>query len=101
FTDERLAAERARLLRRLGRHAEAAEAWRVAAAAGGALGVIAWIEIAKLREHRLGDPPGAMDATRAGWQAAERSRVLGRPLPRLEQDLLRRGTRLRARLDRG
>lgn len=100
FTDERLAAERARLLRRLGRHAEAVEAWRVAAAAGGSLGVIAWIEIAKLREHRLDDPRGAMEATRAGWQAAERSRVLGRPLPRLEQDLIRRGTRLRARLDR-
>lgn len=99
FTDERLAAERARLLRRLGRHAEAAEAWQAAAAAGGALGVIAWIEIAKLREHRLGDPPGAMSATRAGWQVAERSRLLGRPLPRLERDLLRRGARLRTRLD--
>lgn len=99
FTDERLAAERARLLRRLGRHAEAADAWRVAAAAGGTLGAIAWIEIAKLREHRLADPHGAMDATRAGWQAVERSRALGRPLPRLERDLLRRGRRLRSRLD--
>lgn len=99
FTDERLAAERARLLRRLGRHAEAVDAWRAAAAAGGALGVIAWIEVAKLREHRLGDPHGAMAATRAGWQAAERSRVLGRPLPRLEADLIGRAARLRARLN--
>ena len=58
WTDERLAAERARVLRRLGRWAEAAEAWQTAAAAGGGLGVIAWIEVAKLREHRLGDPGG-------------------------------------------
>jgi len=100
FSDERLAAERARVLRRLGRHEEAAEAWRAAAAAGGALGAIAWIEIAKLREHRLQDPRGAMDAMRAGWRVVERSRALGRPLPRLEQDLRRRGARLRARLDR-
>src|SRR3954447_16271237 len=63
WTDERLAAERARTLRRLGRFAEAAEAWQVAAAAGGGLGVIAWIEVAKLREHRLGDPGGALAAT--------------------------------------
>ena len=100
WTDERLAAERARVLRRLGRHAEAAEAWRAAAATGGSLGAIAWIEVAKLREHRLSDVPGALEATRAGWQACERSRLQGRPLPRLEQDLVRRGRRLRARLDR-
>jgi len=100
WTDERLAAERARVLRRLGRHAESAEAWRAAAATGGSLGAIAWIEVAKLREHRLRDVPGALEATRAGWQACERSRLQGRPLPRLEDDLVRRGRRLRARLDR-
>ena len=99
YTDERLAAERARLLRRLGRHAEAAEAWQGAAAAGGALGVIAWIEIAKLREHRLRDPDGALDATRAAWRSCERSRRAGRPLPRLEADLARRAARLRTRLE--
>ena len=99
FTDERLAAERARLLRRLGRHAEAAEAWRAAAAAGGALGVIAWIELAKLREHRLGDPVGALEATTSAWRSCERSRRAGRPLPRLEADLRRRGARLRTRLN--
>ena len=38
WTDERLAAERARVLRRLGRWTEAAEAWQTAAAAGGGLG---------------------------------------------------------------
>jgi hypothetical protein len=99
WTDERLAAERARLLRRLGRHREAAEAWSIAALAPGALGIVAWIEVAKLREHRLGDPFGAFEATRAAWRGCERSRALGRPLIRLERDLTRRAGRLRGRLD--
>ncbi len=100
WTDERLAAERARTLRRLGRWAEAAEAWQAAAAAGGGLGAIAWIEIAKLREHRLGDPGGALAATRAAWRLLERLRMTGRPHPRLEADLERRAMRLSARLRR-
>jgi tetratricopeptide (TPR) repeat protein len=100
WTDERLAAERARLLRRLGRWTEAAEAWQTAAAAGDGLGVIAWIEVAKLREHRLADPGGALAATRAAWRLLERLRRLGRAHPRLEADLQRRGARLTARLRR-
>ena len=100
WTDERLAAQRARVLRRLGRWPEAAEAWQTAAAAGGALGAIAWIEVAKLREHRLGDPAGALTATRAAWRLLERSRGTGRPYPRVEADLLRRGARLVARIRR-
>lgn len=100
WTDERLAAERARTLRRLGRWAEAAEAWQAAAAAGGGLGAIAWIEVAKLREHRLADPGGALAATRAAWRLLERLRATGRPHPRLEADLQRRGARLSARLAR-
>ncbi len=100
WTDERLAAERARVLRRLGRWAEAAEAWQTAAAAGGGLGAIAWIEVAKLREHRLDDPGGALAATRAAWRLLERSRATGRPYPRVEADLQRRGARLAARLRR-
>ncbi len=100
WTDERLAAERARLLRRLGRWTEAAEAWQTAAAAGDGLGVIAWIEVAKLREHRLADPGGALAATRAAWRLLERLRVMGRAHPRLEADLQRRGARLSARLHR-
>lgn len=100
WTDERLAAERARVLKRLGRWAEAAEAWQTAAAAGGGLGAVAWIEFAKLREHRLDDPAGALAATRAAWRLLERSRALGRPHPRLETDLSRRGRRLADRLRR-
>jgi uncharacterized protein len=100
WTDERLAAERARTLRRLGRWSEAAEAWQAAAAGGGGLGAIAWIEIAKLREHKLDDAGGALAATRAAWRLLERLRAMGRPHPRLEADLQRRGTRLAARVRR-
>jgi hypothetical protein len=100
WTDERLAAERARVLRRLGRWAEAAEAWQTAAASAGGLGAIAWIEVAKLREHRLADPAGALTATRTAWRLLERSRAMGRPYPRVEADLQRRGARLAARLRR-
>jgi len=101
WTDERIAAERARTLRRLGRWAEASEAWQSAAGAGGALGAIAWIEVAKLREHRLADPRGALAAARAAWRILERSRALGRPYPRVEADLVRRAARLTARIGRG
>jgi hypothetical protein len=100
WTDERLAAERARVLRRLGRWPEAVEAWEMAAAAGDGLGAIAWIEVAKLREHRLGDPAGALAATRAAWRLLERARMIGRPYPRVEADLQRRGARLTARIRR-
>ncbi len=100
WTDERVAAERARVLRRLGRWAEAAEAWQTAAAAGGALGAIAWIEVAKLREHRLRDPGGALAATRSASRLLERSRITGRAHPRLEDDLDQRGRRLAARIQR-
>jgi tetratricopeptide (TPR) repeat protein len=100
WTDERLAAERARTLKRLGRWPEAVEAWQTAAAAGGGLGAIAWIEVAKLREHRLGDPGGALAATRTARRLLERLRVTGRAHPRLEADLQRREARLSARIRR-
>lgn len=100
WTDERLAAERGRVLARIGRWQDAADAWHTAAAAGGALGAIAWIEVAKIREHRLDDPAGALAATGQAWRILERSRVLGRPHPRLEADLAHRAVRLRARIER-
>lgn len=100
WTDERISAERARTLRRLGRYPEAVEAWQAAAGAGGALGAIAWIEVAKLREHRLADLRGALVAVRAAWRLLERSRAIGRPYPHVEADLARRAARLTARIGR-
>jgi RNase H-like protein len=98
WTPERIARERGHMLRRLGRYDDAATAFSSLAATGGAVGLAALIEVAKLREHRLRDPAGAFDAVRAGWRLAERSRGLGRPMPRFEADLVRRGQRLRGRL---
>ncbi|MCI0581637.1 MAG: ribonuclease H-like domain-containing protein [Chloroflexi bacterium] len=100
WTPSRLATERARLLRRLGRYAEAEAAWLGVADAGGTLGALAWIEIAKLREHRRRDPEAALGATLAALRLVERRRFLGRPDARLERDLARRTLRLRRRIAR-
>jgi len=97
---ERLVAERARLLRRLGRIDDAVAAWQALAGAGGSLAAIAWIETAKLLEHRCRDPGAALAATEAAARLAERARLLGRPLPGLEADLVRRRRRLEATLVR-
>jgi uncharacterized protein YprB with RNaseH-like and TPR domain len=98
WTRERICVERARILRRLGRFEEASAAWEAVAVAGGVRGAVAWIEVAKLREHRLGDVRGAYEAVRCGWRLAERSRTLGRPVPHVEANLIERGRRLRRRL---
>ncbi len=100
WTPSRLVTERARLLRRLGRHAEAEVAWLELADAGGTLGALAWVEIAKLREHHRQDPEAALAATLAALRLVERRRFLGRPDGRLECDVVRRATRLRRRIAR-
>lgn len=100
WTEPRLLGERARLLRRLGRHHDAEAAWIELAEGGGTLGALAWIEVAKLREHRFGDVGGALGATTTATRIVERQRLLGRRLPRLEAALRHRLTRLRARLAR-
>ena len=97
---ERLAAERARTLRRLGRDDQALVAWRALATSGGSLAALAWVETAKLLEHRRRDPAGALEATNAAARLVERARLLGRPLPGLEADLARRHRRLRGALAR-
>jgi len=97
---ERIRAERARTLRRLGRPADAAAAWEVIAAAGGPGAARAWVEVAKVREHVLADHAGALAATAAAERAAERSRLLGMPDPALEPALAHRRRRLGARLRR-
>ena len=100
WTPGRLATERARLLRRLGRYAEAEAAWLTVADAGGTLGALAWVEIAKIREHRRHDPEAALAATLAALRLVERRRFTGRPDARLERELARRTLRLRRRIAR-
>ena len=60
--------------------------------------MVAAIELAKIREHRLRDPRGALAAAAAGLAATDRRARLGRPEPRLEADLRFRTRRLRRRL---
>ena len=97
---ERLLVDRARLLRRLGRHDDAFESWSDLAAGGGSIAIVAWIEVAKALEHRRRDPAGALVAARTAQSLAERQRLLGRPQPRLEADLAARAHRLRRRIAR-
>jgi hypothetical protein len=97
WTETRMLAERARLLRRLGRFADAEVAWTSLAATRGSVGALAWVEVAKLREHRLGDLAGAMEAATAALRLAVRQAWLGRPLARLETSLSHRLARLSTR----
>jgi uncharacterized protein YprB with RNaseH-like and TPR domain len=98
WTPDRILAERARLLRRLGRVDEALAAWEVVAARGGTAAVDAWIEVAKLREHGQRDDAAALDAVARGRTLATRLRLLGRPAPHSERDLAHRAGRLKRRL---
>ncbi len=97
---ERLAVERARVLRLSGRHTEAAAAWRLIAESGGPLSAVAWVQLAKHLEHVRRDPAAALEAAERATTLVERHRLSGRALPRLEHDLARRRTRLRHRLAR-
>lgn len=98
WTSDRIAVERARLLRRIGRTEEALAAWRAISARPGRLAASAWIEIAKIEEHVRRDPGAALHATDEAGRLAERSRLVGLPVPGLESDLARRRRRLRARI---
>jgi RNase_H superfamily len=97
WTAERVAIERARLLRRMARFEEAAATWHDLTAGGGAVAIHAWIEVAKLREHRLGDPAGALVATERAVALAERRRRSGMGDPGVERALVGRLQRLRRR----
>jgi hypothetical protein len=97
WTEERIGIERGRLLRRLGRHDEAVAAWLALASGPGSIAVQAWIEVAKLREHRLADLAGALDATRRAAVLAERRRRMGLGDPLVERALATRLGRLRRR----
>lgn len=98
WTVERVTIERGRLLRRLGRHDEAVATWLDLAAVPGAIAVQAWVEVAKLREHRLADLAGALDATTRAISLAERRRRLGMGDPIVERALDVRLARLRRRI---
>jgi hypothetical protein len=98
WTSERIAIDRAHLLRRLGRYGDAAEAWAALAAGPGRTAIVAAIELAKLHEHRLRDPVAALDTTREAMAKVEHRKHIGRPEPAAEADLLRRAARLRRRL---
>jgi hypothetical protein len=100
WTESRLLGERARLLRRVGRERDSEIAWIELGSTGGTLGALAWVEVAKLREHRFADPAGALTAAVLAARIVERQRGLGRPLPRLEAAIAHRLVRLRARLAR-
>jgi uncharacterized protein YprB with RNaseH-like and TPR domain len=100
WDEDRIAVDRAQLLRRLGRIQEAVEAWDAIACGPGRTAVMAAIEAAKLREHRLSDAAGAMATVERGLTLADRRRARGLPEPALEADLRHRWGRLRARLAR-
>jgi hypothetical protein len=98
WTEVRLFVERARLLRRLGRYREAEETWLRVADRGGTLAILAWIEVAKLREHRFADHEAALAAARMAQRLAERQRWLGGWLIRVDGELARRAARLVRRI---
>lgn len=100
WDEQRIAADRAHLLRRLGRTTEALEAWDALACGPGRGAILAAIESAKLREHRLRDPAAALQTVTRGLALAERRRNLGMPDPILERDLRARQRRLSRRLER-
>ena len=93
----RIGVDRAHLLRRLGRTVEALEAWEALAHGPGRTAILAAIEAAKLREHRLADVGGALACVERGLVLADRRRALGMPEPALEHDLRHRWRRLRRR----
>ena len=95
---ERIRAERARTLRRLGRIDEALGAWEALAAEGGAIAPRAWVESAKIREHVLRDAAGALGAAEAAARAAERARLRWGGDPAFDDAVAARLRRLRRRM---
>ncbi|HJX67110.1 MAG TPA: ribonuclease H-like domain-containing protein, partial [Candidatus Limnocylindrales bacterium] len=94
--------ELARLLRRMGRLAEAGVAWSRLVAASGPLAALGWIELAKEREHRERNLADAWAATDEALLALYRSRGHGSAMLRrgLEADISKRRARLARRLER-
>jgi hypothetical protein len=95
---EQLAIERARALTRLGLREEAEGAWHAIALEGGRQAALAWLHVAKHREHDARDLRAALAATERARSLAERARLFGRHDRLVERDLARRVPRLRRRL---
>ncbi len=91
----RLSAEQARLLGRLGRREEAQRVWLAIAGRGGPGAGMAWIHVARYREHVSRDINGALAACQQAMSICERARTWGEPLIAVEADLARRLPRLR------
>ena len=91
----RLSAERARLLARVGRGDDSYAAWSEIALRGGPGAGLAWLAVARYREHTLRDIAGALEACQHARGVAERARAWGDPLFAVERDLARRLPRLR------
>jgi hypothetical protein len=89
-----VAVERARTLTRLGRREEAEGAWHAIALEGGRKAALAWVQVAKHREHDGRDPAAALSAARRARALADRSRLFGHPDRIVERDLPRRVARL-------
>jgi uncharacterized protein len=98
FRYEVIAADRARTLTRLGRRAEAEGAWHALALEGGRMAALAWLQVAKHREHDAGDLGAALEATRKARALADRARLFGHRQRLVERDLARRVPRLQRRL---
>lgn len=95
---EAIAIDRARTLTRLGLRDEAEGAWHAIALEGGRSAALAWLHVAKHREHDARDYQAALHATSRARSLAERSRLFGRRDRVVERDLARRVPRLRRRL---
>jgi uncharacterized protein YprB with RNaseH-like and TPR domain len=95
---EEVAIDRARVLTRLGMRAEAEGAWHAIALEGGRHAALAWLHVAKHREHDGHDVPAALAATDRARAIAERGRLFGRRDHVVERDLARRVPRLRRRI---
>jgi uncharacterized protein len=91
----RLSSERAWLLGRVGRRDEAFVAWLEIARRGGPGAGIAWLHVARYREHVERDIGGALDACHQAAGIAHRARLWGQSLTAVEADLARRLPRLR------
>ncbi len=90
-----LTAERARLLARLGQRQDAHAAWLAIARHGGPGAAVAWLHVARYREHVERQLAGALDACREAAAIAERARAWDRPMAGVENDVARRMARLR------